>query len=290
MAEQPGHPVSVLYGLSVLDAVNQVASAVLDDFAAQPERYGDAAKHLTSVEAQVRSDSSIVFDLEKRTAIYEAASGAPHAMLPPLSVAEFSWRDAALAFARCERGNDREVARAVYARSAESLRDYIRSVNGELEEAVATLRATFDAANRILALPGVGSVFRVKPLPIGWPLEDDLDYESASIVAALAEEFMPPPFGRLSTYEVVVLKRLSVRRRRAMQMLVDEKLDLERDAAPIVDWAQALEDFQLVSASRALRGQQTGAGDDPSRVSAQDVGFLPSKVIDLISACAAGGT
>jgi hypothetical protein len=286
-----GHPVSVLYGLSILDFVNQVAFAVLRDANDRPDRYGAGGEWFTGMDAEVRSDRSVVSDLDERTVIYERVSGASGEALPPLAVAEFSWRAAAMAMATCEPGSARQVATAVHARTADSFRAHLDSIRDETAEAVQTLVATFEASVRILGSSQVAEAFGVTPLRDGWVLDDDVDARSADILAALTDELEPEPFGRLSAYEVQVLKRLSVERRRAIQLLVDGQLDVDKDPGPVVGWSQALDDFQLASVARAIRGQSTLDPDDPSRrLNDRDIGFLPPKVVDFISACASGGT
>jgi len=72
---------------------------------------------------------------------------------------------------------------------------------------------------------------------------------------------------------------------------LEGRLDVDEDAGSVLDWAQAHDDFQLVSASRALRGQATGGGGGISEsVNLTDFGFLAPKVIDFIRSCASGGT
>jgi hypothetical protein len=265
------HPVAILYGLSVLDAVNQIA------FAAAPD---------------AKLEPPVVTDLDERTAVYERISGAPGELLNPLAVAEFAWRDASMAVAKSEPGAAREIAKANYERSAKHFLRYINSVLDEAAGVVEQLTATFKAAMQILSSDDVANRFGVAPIQPDWVFDNDVDNaDAARSLAALSEELEPEPFGRLSAYEVELLKRLAVERRTAVQQLVEDKFAPDGDPRNVIGWHHAHNEFQLASVARATRGQQVLSPIDPSgQLNSRNAGFLPQKVIDFMEACAAAGT
>lgn len=291
MLKTTGEPLAILYGLSVLDPVNQIGFAVMRGALGRSGRFEKAPPELEAIAEEARTSSLVIIDLDERTELVERISGSRDGTLSPLAVAEFAWRDAALALARSDEGRGREVATATYERSAESFRGYLDGVRDLAEQIVKSLLATFDASTRVLADPSVTAAFGVKPMAPQWVIDDGADFTAASTLSAICEELEPEPLGRLSAFEVQVLKRLSVRRRKAVQLFADGELDPAGDPTPFIDWAQSLDEFRLASTARALRAQRTlEPNPSQTQVNRFDTRFLSPKVVEFLADCAAGGT
>jgi hypothetical protein len=289
-------PVAQVYWLATLDCLIELALAVADDQARRPERYGQLGDDAMRALAALRDgQGDVCRSLDERTLLYEAMSGRPEALLPPLSVAEWAFRDAGLAMIDADSERRRSYLGPFIERTT-TLRSFLELVGGAAEQSLVRLKATFEPALTALRAPAVARAFGLTSGPVPpWPFDEALSPVGAQLVEVVSGDLQVQATGPISQYEFLVLQRLAFHRGNTIQAVVEGRFDQEvGDLGPLVAWQHALDDFRLANVARAWRGD---VGSLIARERARAIPDIPveraglsPRVLEFISSCAGDGT
>jgi hypothetical protein len=291
-----------VYWLATLDCLIEVALAVAGDQDRRPERYGELDDDVMRPLAALRQgQGDVCRDLDERTVLYEAISGRPKAPLPPLSVAEWAFRDAGLALVNAD-SERRRTYMGPFIERARTLRSFLELEGSAAEHSLVPLKATFEPALAALRAPAVATAFGLASGPVPpWPFDEALSPAGAQLVEIVSTDLQVEATGPISQYEFLVLQRLAYHRGNTIQAVMDGRFDRDaEDLGALVAWQHALDEFRLANVARAWRGDSgwLTPAERPQAIPEIPVertlvdpsGLMSPDDIDFISSCAAGGT